>query len=378
MRLRTFIAANMAEAIDEVRRELGSDAIIISNFVNESGQAEVTAAVETPLSSRNTPEPPLSEPSLSTVPDLEAALEKRLREKLRRAPGLTTETSIPLAHSGLQFDRDQLAKALDRQGISNALRDALLDAAIAFDDDDAVMALTHALDLRLNFEPLPLAPRAPVMLVGMPGAGKTVTLAKLAANAIMDGKTPDLITTDTQRAGAAAQGQAYSQLLDQTLHMADSIDTLSLLLEENAASGNALPDLTQRPCFIDTASINPFDRVEWTALKRLTDGARIVADAEPVLVMAATGDASLMSEVATHFANLGVRRMIATQVDISRRLGSILTAADTSRLSLAQLSVTPYLAKGLSPMHPHVCARLILAPLDARAAPLATASSDRK
>ena len=79
------------------------------------------------------------------------------------------------------------------------------------------MALSHALDLRLNFEPLPLAPRAPVMLVGMPGSGKTVTLAKLAANAIMDGKTPDLITTDTQRAGAAAQGQAYSQLLDQTL-----------------------------------------------------------------------------------------------------------------------------------------------------------------
>ena len=90
--------------------------------------------------------------------------------------------------------------------------------------------------------------------------------------------------------------------------------------------------------------------------------------------MSATGDTALMSEVATHFAGLGVRRLIATQVDISRRLGTVLTAADTSRLSLAQISVTPYLARGLSPMHPHVCARLILAPLDARA----TASSDRK
>lgn len=374
MRLRTFIAANMAEAIDEVRREMGSDAIIVSNFVNDSGQTEVTAAVETSLAARNAPAPHDSEPALSTVPDLEAALEKRLRDKLRRAPGLVVETNVPLAHSGIQFDRDQLAKALDRQFIPRDLRDALVDAAIAFDDDDAVMALSHALDLRLNFEPLPLAPRAPVMLVGMPGSGKTVTLAKLAANAIMDGKTPDLITTDTQRAGAAAQGQAYSQLLDQTLHMADSIDTLSLLLEENAASGNHLPDLTQRPCFIDTASVNPFDRVEWAALKRIVDGARIVADTEPVLVMSATGDAALMSEVATHFAGLGVRRLIATQVDISRRLGTVLTAADTSRLSLAQISVTPYLARGLSPMHPHVCARLILAPLDARA----TASSDRK
>tara|TARA_R110000824_G_scaffold390760_6_gene587654 strand:- start:6376 stop:7500 length:1125 start_codon:yes stop_codon:yes gene_type:complete len=374
LRLRTFIAANMAEAIDEVRREMGSDAIIVSNFVNDSGQTEVTAAVETSLAARNAPAPHDSEPALSTVPDLEAALEKRLRDKLRRAPGLVVETNVPLAHSGIQFDRDQLAKALDRQFIPRDLRDALVDAAIAFDDDDAVMALSHALDLRLNFEPLPLAPRAPVMLVGMPGSGKTVTLAKLAANAIMDGKTPDLITTDTQRAGAAAQGQAYSQLLDQTLHMADSIDTLSLLLEENAASGNHLPDLTQRPCFIDTASVNPFDRVEWAALKRIVDGARIVADTEPVLVMSATGDAALMSEVATHFAGLGVRRLIATQVDISRRLGTVLTAADTSRLSLAQISVTPYLARGLSPMHPHVCARLILAPLDARA----TASSDRK
>ena len=101
MRLRTFIAANMAEAIDEVRREMGSDAIIVSNFVNDSGQTEVTAAVETSLAARNAPAPHDSEPALSTVPDLEAALEKRLRDKLRRAPGLVAETNVPLAHSGI-------------------------------------------------------------------------------------------------------------------------------------------------------------------------------------------------------------------------------------------------------------------------------------
>lgn len=360
MRLRTFIAANMIEAIDHVRRELGSDAIIVSNHVNSAGQTEVTAAVEHAPISRGDFIVPKSEAALAALPALEASLEQRLRERLRSGKPSLTEVSAAPRHSGVAFDATLIADALDAQACPVTLRDALVNAATALGHDDAVVALARALEVRLNFEPVAAAPRAPVMLVGLPGSGKTVTMAKLAATSVMEGLDVDLISTDTARSGARQQGQAYGELLDQKFLLAEDADALALLLEENAASGNGLPDRSSRPCFIDTASINPFDRVEWETLQRLVSSARRVADAEPVLVLAATGDAGLMCEAAAHFASLGVRRLIATQVDIARRIGPVLAAADSARLSLAQISVTPYLAQGLSPMHPLVCARLIL------------------
>jgi flagellar biosynthesis protein FlhF len=52
--------------------------------------------------------------------------------------------------------------------------------------------------------------------------------------------------------------------------------------------------------------------------------------------------------------------MIATRIDAARRLGSIIAAADTGKLSLAQFSMTPYIARGLSTMNPMSLARLFL------------------
>ena len=46
MRIRTFTAASMSEAMALVRREMGVDAIIISTRNNPRGNVEVRAAIE--------------------------------------------------------------------------------------------------------------------------------------------------------------------------------------------------------------------------------------------------------------------------------------------------------------------------------------------
>ncbi|MEN6542885.1 hypothetical protein [Parvibaculum sp.] len=350
MRLRTFIAADMAEAIDQVRRELGSDAIIVSSYVNDAGRMEVTAAVETRM-----PAAPCDEPA-ATPPNIEASLEQMLRDRLRETPRSTSagkpkNASPAPIHSGIPFDETLIASALDRHAVPNPLRDALVAAAAALGSDDALAALARALETRFTFEPVTTRPKAPIMLVGLPGSGKTVTMAKLAANALISGTKADLITTDAARAGAAAQSDAYGKLLDLTVRPAADLDTLSVLLDARVEGS---------PCFIDTTSINPFDRSDFTMLKRIVEGGRIAAGVEPVIVLSAATDAVVSSEAANEFARLGVTRLIATQLDISRRLGAVLAAADSAGLALAQLSVTPYLARGLASMSPLVCARLIL------------------
>lgn len=355
MRLRTFIAENMAEAIDQIRRELGHDAIIVSSFTNDAGKLEVTAAIE---------------PASKGVGDIEATLERSLRDRLSRAiPSSIAHAPASQTYPPIAFDETLIADALDAQAVPQNLRDALVAAAVVVGDDDALSALARALETRFSFEPIPALPQAPVMLVGLPGSGKTVTMAKLAANALIENTPVDLITTDTERAGAAAQAQAYAQLLGLHARPAENIDTLSLLLEENTGRTNT-------PCFIDTASINPFDPTEFASLKRLVEGARIAAHAEPVLVLSAATDAVLLSEIASNFAELGVRRLIATHVDIARRIGGVLAVADISGLALAQISVTPYLARGLGAMNSVVCARLILGTL--KSAPHRSGNQERK
>lgn len=335
----------MAEAIDQIRRELGHDAIIVSSFTNDAGKLEVTAAIE---------------PASKDVGELEATLERSLRDRLSRAiPPSIAQASASQAYPPIAFDETLIADALDAQAVPRNLADALVAASIALGDDDALSALAHALETRFSFEPIPALPPAPVMLIGLPGSGKTVTMAKLAANALIENTPVNLITTDTERAGAVAQAQAYAQLLGLQARPAENADTLSLFLKENTGRTNT-------PCFIDTASINPFDPTEFQSLKRWVESARIVANAEPVLVISAATDAVLLNEITTSFAELGVRRLIATHVDISHRLGGVLAAADISGLALAQISVTPYLAHGLGAMNSVVCARLILGTFEKR------------
>ena len=57
----------------------------------------------------------------------------------------------------------------------------------------------------LAFTPLPLnGDDPPIMLIGPPGSGKSLTVARLAAQLVKAGQKPYIISTDGARAGAAA------------------------------------------------------------------------------------------------------------------------------------------------------------------------------
>ena len=59
-----------------------------------------------------------------------------------------------------------------------------------------------------------------MILLGPPGAGKTLTAAKLAARLCLAGHRPMVITADGRRAGAVEQLAAFTRLLDLDLMVA--------------------------------------------------------------------------------------------------------------------------------------------------------------
>ena len=316
MRLKSFSAPTMARAIALVRAELGQDAVIVSNHAAADGSGvEVIAAVEP-------------------------------------AAPLPVEPLAVLAES-LDDELDVMQEVLDYHRAPARLIEKLYNAARVLETDSPLLALTGALSAGFQFAPLPTTQAAqPFILVGPPGAGKTATLAKLAARAIMSGHPAALISTDTVHTGAAEQFAGYAGLLRMKSWVAGDASALRAALAE--ARGAAL-------MLVDTTGANPFDAGD---MARLTDliGA---ADAEPVLVLPAGMDPDEAAETAEAFKPLGIRRLITTRLDTARRLGGLLAASDAAQLQLCEAGTGPQIAGGLYPLNPAALARaLTAAPAD--------------
>ncbi len=311
MRLKTYAAPTVQEAMALVRLEMGDDAIIISTGATPDGRhAEITAAIE----------------ATGAEPD-----------------------ANPLA--GEEEPDDVLAAvrhSLIHHGTPAGLAERLALAAATFGDPDTSMSLAGALESAFAFQPLrPGATDRPLMLVGPPGVGKTLTAAKLLAREVMAGRPVEAISTDTRRAGGVEQLAAFTRILSLELRTADSPRLLTEALSQCR---------TDSAVVIDSPGCNPYNATEMADLGAC---ARAV-DAEPVLVLATGGDPVEAADIALAFAEIGAHRMVATRLDMARRLGGLLAAAAGARLGFSDFSVTPHVADGLSAIDPVTFARLLL------------------
>ncbi len=315
MRLKSFTAPSMKQAMKMVRDELGPDAVIVSTVQSraEGGSVRITAAVEQADAS-----PP-------------AALQ-------------------PAAAPARVLDAVQCA--LDHHGTPANVIARLMAAARALKGDDPRLALAAAFDDCFRFAPLPESDYArSIMLIGPPGVGKTITAAKLAARARLKGAAATLITTDTVRAGGIEQIETLAKLMQAHFRAATTpAETAAAIGECN----------TGELIVIDSPGTNPLSDTEMDALA----GHIAAARAEPVLVLNAGGDAREFADWAAAFAGLGATRLVATRLDIAHRLGSLIAAADAGRLRFANVSADPHVAKGLSALNPVSLARLMLPDAD--------------
>jgi flagellar biosynthesis protein FlhF len=182
MRLKVFRAATTAEALAEIRRELGPDAVILG--IRRQGRGvEVSAACE----------PPLDEPVI--VPP--------------------SPRPTPLARHNLPA---ALAARLSAERIEEALA------------------------REFRFAALPDGTTRPLLLTGPPGAGKTLTAGKLATRAVLAGTPPLLVTTDAKRAGAAEQLAAFARILGLTVAVAQTPAALGKALAARAPGQPVLID----------------------------------------------------------------------------------------------------------------------------------------
>lgn len=305
MRLRQFRAGSTSAAFALVRDELGTDAIILSTQTDGAGIVHVTAAAD--------------------------------RDAIDAPPGASPP---PSAHNP---DINGLRAILANHNIEPVLSDCLLQAADpTIGDATAVTALSSV----FRFDPIDHRASRPIILVGPPGAGKTVTTAKLAARARLSGASVRVIATDTLKAGAMAQLQALTDALGIGLRQADGNAELSAAIAASAGG-----DLI----IVDSVGVNPYVQAECNYLRDLIS----TADAEPIALLPASLDRENATAAAHAFVELGCRRLIATHLDLTLTMGAVLSAAYHADLALAEASDTPAIAGGLTPLNSPNLAKML-------------------
>jgi flagellar biosynthesis protein FlhF len=343
MKIQTFRAKSMQQALDLVRRELGPEATVLhTRELNATmwgrlmwgKEYEIAASSEANIPSRMAPTVSQEPTSVSLELSADTNYRERYRNDFRSQIGTELDElnfmSTQLHQHASESDVQHLPEALFE--IYTDLIEADLEERIAQEfiehlRTDTTVDLHDSFAMRGELTRLvegdlqvtgPLQTSAGegrvVALVGPTGVGKTTTIAKLAANyRLRENKSVGLITVDTYRIAAVEQLRTYAEIIDLPMEVVSTPREM----REAIARMKSL-DLV----LMDTAGRSPRDEVRIQELKAM------LAEANPAevhLVLSAVGGAKSLANTAERFATVGTTAMIVTKLDEATGLGNLLS-----------------------------------------------------
>ncbi|MCA0452786.1 MAG: signal recognition particle protein [Chloroflexi bacterium] len=192
-----------------------------------------------------------------------------------------------------------------------------------------------------------------IMLVGLQGAGKTTTAAKLAVFLRKDGRTPHLVAADTQRPAAIEQLKTLGRQVSVPVY---DEGTTSRPADIAVNGVKAAKEANASVVIIDTAGRLQIDdrlMTELEEIKRRTDPAEILLVADSM-----TGQEAV--NIAQGFNNrVGVTGLILTKVDGDARGGAAISMRAVTQVPIKFLA-TGEKIDGFEVFHPDRLASRIL------------------
>ncbi len=320
MRLKSFNAKTMTEAMKMIRDSLGEDAIIVATREEAGGRSvNVTAAVD----SRN----------------------GYGRDLNKGAPAFEIGKNQAATSDSkwLQYDEEEdshsvievVTEAMIQHGVPEDITDEILSSVTVMGLEEPHIALLAALEDLFSFKSLrDITSKNHFLFIGPPGAGKTLSVAKHAAQFVMDGFSVVVVTADTERAGGVEQLSAFTRILDVPLIRVHSAQDLVNTLDEYS-------DIDY--IFVDMPGLNPFD----PSAINVIDDYIVASGCEPILVLPAATDSYESEDLSKIYASIGVKAILPTRLDMARRYGGLLSAAYAGRLSFIEAGVSQNVVGGL-------------------------------
>lgn len=372
MKIKRFVARDMRSAIAAVRKEIGEDAVILSNKSVDDG-VELVAAIDFDEEQVNTRLNNAREQQRKPAqPSRQPASVKQAVRTNRRAE-LEVESKQPHQASGykpvsedyqseiqsadsIQAMRKEMqalrrimenglsdiswremsdhkphSKEMFRQlvnmGLSSQLAERLMHTAESDESfDQQWQKAMFCLSSEISVTRDDITDTGGIVaVVGPTGVGKTTSIAKLAARYCLrhGNRHVALISTDNFRIGAREQLHTYGRILNVPVRTASNadelIETLNIFSEK-------------RFILIDTAGMSHQDTQLSEQLSMLENAGRKV---NRYLALSATTELSALRRAIESFAAIKPDALLITKTDEAASLGGILSVVISSGLPLA-------------------------------------------
>lgn len=352
MKLKTYVAPNLQEALSQVKKDLGPEAVILSTqsrrtFSPDSHrphtEVEVRAAMDEPdaeCAKDFFPDPPLARSPLGS-------LLQQFQTELREMKGLLAQWMIhqgPPVGLSPYDDLMFLYEKLVAQGLpSQVLQSWLIEiqGLLAATDkspnrarDAALRLLMQAIDVVNLWQRLEKGGARHWTFLGPAGVGKTATVAKLAAHfALGRGKTVGLISLGDLRLGAQDQLAVYGRLIGIPL----------IAVTQRQGLLEALTKLRDWDLIlIDTPGQSP-------AAPEVLQLLQGIPDLEHHLVLSSAFSESNLAAAVAGFSRAPLTSLIITKVDEGHSFSGLFNQLCRQRLPVSYLTTGPRIPQDIEP-----------------------------
>lgn len=317
MKIKNITARNMTEALGQIKAELGDDAVIISSENTADGGVLVTAALEDDF------EITFDETDKADIIETSKTFDERYLRECLEYHAVVQNIGEKIVALARQISREQ-----------------------SLSDDKAV--LEKVFDKLYRYEDILDLTQPVKLFMGTPGSGKSTAIAKAATLAKLKKIPTCIISTDNVRAGANKQLEAFAKILELDFYFCK--DERSLYQQVNEAKKQ------YRLILVDTPGINPFIPSE---VDRVGKFAEVIKN-QAILTMDTGRNTFEAVEIAEIFAKIGAASLLPTRLDLTRRIGAVLSVAACCRFSFCAASVSSSIANGLAPIDSKSLAKLVL------------------
>lgn len=332
--MKKYVVKDIKEALEQIKKDLGEDAIILSTRSVKKGgflgigakrYLEVTAVCEDKEQERK---------ESSEVYRLQELLvknrEKRQEEELRELKQMIQEMKQMLGMqrmNDLPQNLQKLLKGMQVQEIEQSVASKIIEyLRISYGDvnlDDSLrQRLAEHLVAFMKTEVPNL--EGAVLFTGPTGVGKTTTLAKLAARLkIVEKKQVAILTLDTYRIAATDQLKTYATIMDIPMRIAYTPKEARIELDAMRSFDVVL---------IDTAGRSQNNDMQMSELKALFD---VIQPNLAFLVISMNSRFSDLKDVLERFQATRHTHLILTKMDETRTLGHLINASLLGGIPLA-------------------------------------------